>query len=331
MPWILFAVVVALPVVGGIFLRPVAYRVTRSARIDKPVGEVFAAVDNLEGWPQWSPWLYVEPGAKVEVRGDGRTVGSSYSWEGELVGKGEIEIVRIDAPTGLELEIRFEKPFKSKAQVTFSFGEKEGETEVTWSMNGRIPIAMRKTMVAWIGMDYERGLAMLKALVESGRVASATEIVGAVERPELHFVGVERSCELDRIGEDMDQAFSGLEAKLAEFGVEPTGPSLCVYEEYDLVTGECDYVAGVPVAPESLPEGLPDDFIQATLPAHRAFEVVHTGPLDFLANGWATGFQHVRHRKLPQRKGMYPYEIYARAPRNTPADEVRTEIFFPIK
>jgi len=331
MPWILFAAVVALPVLGVAFLRPVRYHVSRSIRISKPAADVFSAVADLQEWPKWSPWLYVEPEAELEFRGDGKSVGSSYSWEGELVGKGEIEITKAEGPGLLELEIRFQQPFKSTAEVAFSTEEKDGETEITWSMNGQIPMAMRKSIAAWIGMDYERGLAMLKSLLETGKIPSVTEVVGEVEREEVHFVGSHEACHLDVIGESMEKAFGELKGKLSEINLDPSGPSLCIYREYDLVTRECLYTAAAPVDPEKIPDELPEGLVEGKLPEHHAFEVVHTGPFEFLANGWATGFQLVRYKKLGQRKGMFPYEVYARAPENTPAEEVRTEIFFPIK
>jgi len=51
------------------------------------------------------------------------------------------------------------------------------QTKVTWTMNGCVPIFlffMIGMMKAWIGMDYERGLMMLKELAEKGKVDALT-------------------------------------------------------------------------------------------------------------------------------------------------------------
>lgn len=331
MPWIIVAAVLALPVVGIAFLRPVSYRVQRSIRIARSRSEVFEFVRDLNDWRIWSPWLYVEPTAAVVVEGDGKSVGSSYTWEGELVGKGLNELVAAEPPARLDFALFFARPFKARAWVTFEFTEVEGETEVSWTMEGRIPSVMRKTISAWCGMDFERGLAMLKSQLETGGIPSETEVIGVVERPPATYLGVDRVCTIDQIGPTMENAFGMLKRSIEEAGVEPVGPSLAIYRDYDLVTRNCAFTAAVPVDPAAFEKTYPEEIFSAEFPAHRAFEVVHTGPFDFLANGWATGFQHVRHQKLAQRSGLSPYEIYARAPENTPPEAVRTEIYFPVK
>ena len=67
-----------------------------------------------------------------------------------------------------------------------------------------------------------------------------------------------------------------------------------------------------------------------TLPATRAFRVDHTGSYKHLGNAWSAAYQHVRYKKLKQRKGL-DFEIYRNDPNETPAAELQTSVFLPLK
>ena len=58
----------------------------------------------------------MEPEAKVEVSGDGKSVGDIYSWSGELVGSGELEHLAIEVPKSTDMEIRFKEPWASEVE-----------------------------------------------------------------------------------------------------------------------------------------------------------------------------------------------------------------------
>ncbi|MEZ6097042.1 MAG: hypothetical protein R3C03_22940 [Pirellulaceae bacterium] len=78
-------------------------------------------------------------------------------------------------------ELRFLKPFKSICETSFELEPVSNGTRVTWNMDGAMPwfmfwmIPMMKT---FIGMDYRRGLLMIKDLIETGSIPSQTEVLG---------------------------------------------------------------------------------------------------------------------------------------------------------
>ncbi|MFK7818026.1 MAG: SRPBCC family protein, partial [Planctomycetaceae bacterium] len=157
------------------------FNVSRSIQINASRKKVFDAVADFGTWTAWSPWLCAEPGAKVTVSSDASSVGSLYSWNGEVVGVGEIEHKRMVPEERIEDEIRFLKPWKAVSQVTFTLSEVADGTELTWTMAGSVPwflFFMKPMMKTMIGMDYDRGLKMLKEWLETGSVSASTEIKG---------------------------------------------------------------------------------------------------------------------------------------------------------
>ncbi|MCH5373544.1 MAG: SRPBCC family protein, partial [Planctomycetes bacterium] len=157
------------------------FQLQRSTQIDASPQQVFEAVADFGTWTKWSPWLCADSNARVDISPKASAVGSIYAWKGDSVGEGEIEHQRLEPGRLIEDELRFLKPFRSRSQVAFTL-EPAGEgTRVTWHMHGSLPwfmFWMRPHMECFIGMDYERGLKMLKEWIETGQVLSKTEIRG---------------------------------------------------------------------------------------------------------------------------------------------------------
>ncbi len=328
LPWGLGLLLIA-AAAGFYFLRPVPYRVDRSMEIVSPPEKVFAAVANLNEWPKWSPWLIVEPGAEVTVTGQGPAVGDVYTWSGNLIGEGEMEIVATEPPTRVEMEIRFRKPFKSQGLVSFTLKPLENATQAQWSMEGKMPKVLAGMISGVVGLDYERGLGMLKEYCEHGGFQSETEVTASVDRPAVTYVGVQRTCSLDEIGTVMSDSFFSLIEGFEKAELESTAPPFCIYRVFDLQQRRVDFITAFPV--ENVPGSLPEGLIAAEIPAHRALRAIHTGPYRHLGNAWSTGEHHLRAGKEKADRSIPPYEVYLSDPSTTPESEVVTEVYFPLK
>ena len=125
-------------------------------------------------WTKWSPWLIAEPGANVTVSTDPSSVGSTYAWDGEVVGAGQLTHEKLESGTFIDDRIQFFRPFKSTNRVTFEFADGEsGGTRVTWNMYASLPFFMfwmTGMMKSMISMDYDRGLKMLKEWIETDSI-----------------------------------------------------------------------------------------------------------------------------------------------------------------
>jgi Polyketide cyclase / dehydrase and lipid transport len=81
--------------------RPDSFRVTRTAVIKAPAAKIFALIDDLQSFNNWSPWLRKDPGTKGTYSGAARGVGAAYAWQSKKVGSGRMEITASDVPTFL--------------------------------------------------------------------------------------------------------------------------------------------------------------------------------------------------------------------------------------
>jgi effector-binding domain-containing protein len=307
------------------------YHVQRSIQINAPSARVFDAIADYRTWTTWSPWLCAEPGAKVNVSANPSSVGSIYSWQGEIVGQGEIEHRRLQPGRLVEDELRFIKPFRSRSEAAFEMAPDGEGTRLTWHMRGSLPwflFWMRPQMEIFIGMDFERGLKMLKEWIETGQILSKTTIRGVNSVGPMQIAGVRKTCTLRDIGPSMDAAFAEARQKLPAHNLPADGEPVSVYHKFDMKTQSFDYTSGF-----SLPKGshsVPTELSSWSIPAMQALCVEHTGSYNHLGNAWSAAHQVARCKKLKQGKvGMF--EIYKNDPNQVSPADLRTEIFLPLK
>lgn len=304
-----------------------AFSVSRSIVIEAPVEKVYSILRDFRQWPQWSPWLIAEPGCTLEYTGDGK----GYAWVGNIVGSGEIHVTDETPPRRMQCDLNFLKPWRSHADVRFDLSEKDGGTEVMWLMDSKLPFLlffMKKMMIAMIGNDYERGLAMFKDYFETGDSKSELSF-GSASFDAFHYVGKTSTCSTEEIGPTMAADLKRLGEWVTTEGIEPAGAPLSIYHKWDMVTGVASYTSAIPVA--SIPETLPDDLQSGGMPSISTYAITHTGPYRHLGNAWSSGIMHGRAKMFDQRRGIHPFEIYENDPQEVPEDELKTVVHFPVK
>lgn len=302
--------------------------VNRSITIQAPAEKIFDKVSDFNHWQPWSPWLIQEPGVKVTVAEDSKY----YEWEGDRVGAGNMTVTNEVANESVDYDLMFLKPWKSKAKVRFELKPDGDNTRVTWYMDSSLPFFMfwmKKMTEAFIGMDYERGLNLLKDYVEDGKVHSALDFRGASNFPGTKYIGVRRTCTKqampDAMKEDFGKIFSALEGK---DGGE-VGNGLTIYHKWNMVKDEIEYTAAIQVS--KVPEGLPSGVAAGEIPATSTHQLGHTGPYMHLGNAWSTLYGMQRAKVFKQNKKINPFEVYENRPGEVSDNELVTVVNFPTK
>jgi predicted transcriptional regulator YdeE len=303
------------------------FSVSKSIRIAAPAQQVYDLVRDFKSWPAWSPWLIAEPGTKMTYSPDGR----GYAWDGEITGSGEMEITGGDPPWSIQYRLTFLKPWKSVNQVAFHFSEHDHETLAEWTMEGTLPWFMwwmKGMMSGWIGADYERGLKMLKDLVELGSVPSKLEFTGIKSAGGFRYVGVKSSTPTAEIGPSMQRDMGKLMEWLEKSGAKPSGSPFAITHKWDPVKGLAEYTIGFPFADAV---EVHDGFVSGEIPSCQAYVVKHTGAYRHLGNAWASGMMHGRAKKFTADKKVPLFEIYDNDPTVTPEAELVTRVHLPAK
>jgi len=257
-------------------------------------------------------------------------VGHSQSWNGSFIGSGKIYITAARLNDHIDYDLKFIKPWKSESRTGFRFATVGENTKISWWMRGTLPFFMffmKKMMTTMIGIDYDRGLSMLKELLETGTVLSETSIKGVVDCEPLYYLGKRRACDISDVGPAMEEDFAEMSRLLEKSKLPEPKRVFSIYHKYAMVQGNCEYTSGFLYdAPQNAPEGV----VSGQVPAHRAVRVDHRGAYRFLGNAWSAAIGYAR-SKHKINKALPMYEIYPNSPKEVAEAEVLTEIYAPVK
>jgi len=160
--------------------RPATYHVERSLSMTAPPGAVFAVLDDMHRFHEWSPWQKLDPAMKITYSGPPTGAGASYRWVGNKdVGEGRMTILTSTPPASLTQKLEFVKPFESTCAVRFTVAPDGEGSRVTWAIDGdnnymSKVMCMFVSMDAMMGKDFESGLANLKQVAEAEPAPTAT-------------------------------------------------------------------------------------------------------------------------------------------------------------
>jgi uncharacterized protein YndB with AHSA1/START domain len=170
--WLFYLIAaVAIIIVGGSFLLPGQAVVTRSTEIAAPPDKVFAIVGDLRHFNEFSPWADLDPDIKYTFEGPESGAGQKMTWTSDNadVGSGSQTITKYEPPNFVESQLDF--GMRGKPVASFDLVPSTAGTNVTWTFSSNlegIPAKWFGLMFdRWIGADYEKGLAKLKAAAET--------------------------------------------------------------------------------------------------------------------------------------------------------------------
>lgn len=303
--------------------------VNRSLIIDAAPAKIFSVLNDLHHWKKWSPWVIAEPDATLNVDPDGKY----HEWEGKIIGSGNLRIVHEKENAHLKMDLTFLKPWKSQATTELILHPQGEKTLVVWKMQSSLPFFlfwMKKQMELFVGMDYDRGLTLLKDLVETGKTNCNLDFQGEKNYPEVQYLGIKTRCAFDEIGSNMERDFTHLmEFLMPKHANKISGPAASIYHKWALTKNKVVYTAAVPV--NEIPENLPPEVYVGKTPATKGYSIKHTGPYRHIGNAWSAGMMHQKGKIFKSKRTPPPMELMHNSPKDTPENDLISEIVFPSK
>lgn len=301
--------------------------VNESVVIHAPREKVYEAISDFNHWTSWSPWLIMEPEAKVTVSEDSKF----YEWEGKRVGSGEMQITGEEENEWVDYDLTFLKPWKSKAKVRFELRPGNNITNATWKLESSLPFFMfwmKKMMTSLISMDFKRGLNMLKDYVEDGTVHSKLDFKGTTSYAGCKYIGIKTGCSMETVGEKMKDDFGKLWNFLGDKKDMIAGNSFSIYHKWEMAKNKVVYTSGIPV--KEIPNDLPEGITAGEIPETKVYTLSHTGPYLHLGNAWGTMYMMQRNKEFKANKAIPPFETYVNNPGEVEDNELVTEVHFPV-
>lgn len=149
------------------------YHIERQVVVNGPGGAVFALLEDLKAWDDWSPWSKLDPASRVTLSDPSRGKGAVIRWSGnDKVGEGHMTIITCERDRLVELEQVFVRPMEGKAVISFRLEPEGTGTRVTMALDGtngflgKLVCGLLMNMEATLSPDFEKSLANIKALAE---------------------------------------------------------------------------------------------------------------------------------------------------------------------
>lgn len=280
----LAALVVVLGLVG-----PKHSRISRSTMIAAPPGLVWEHMSTLAKQNEWSPFLAMDPGAKVTYEGTDGEVGAKSAWQGEQTGTGEQVITRVEPGKQMDVDLHFIAPFEGQAKGSMVLDAASDSTRVTWSYDGENNFIARimcvfKDMDAMMGPVFASGLDQLKKMCEADAAEQANAAkaktfrgytVETVDRPAVSYLGKRQKVKWEKLSEFFGSTFPMVAQAASKAGLTLSGAPTGLYFDWDTTAKQADVFAGIPVqaAPGTSVAGLQVQDV----PAGKAVMVAYTG------------------------------------------------------
>jgi hypothetical protein len=233
------------------------YRIERSATIQAPLSVVHEQVRFFKNHSNWSPWLYLDPHAKITVTEPDGEVGTEYRWDGnEKIGKGS-QIIQSVQPKRIEWLVSWND--FSESPAVFLFEELDTvTTEVTWKMTMRVPFpwnafAMMTDLNLFVGRDFEAGLAHLKRFCEAlvPKRYRGYHILD-LALPDTTYAILREEVDIPQIGEHWAAQYPLLLELLDKAKGKPSGVPTGLFWTYDTLAMRSDMAAATML--EKLPK-----------------------------------------------------------------------------
>lgn len=148
------------------------FQLEKQVTVNRPRQDVFDYIKLIRNQEKYSVWVMRDPPINITYTGTDGTTGFRSSWTShdKNVGVGEQEIIKIEEGNRMEVEIRFEKPFKATNHaVTSLVPIDNNQTRVSQLFYGRqkYPMNIMNFMMdKLVGKDMEQNLQNLKKNLE---------------------------------------------------------------------------------------------------------------------------------------------------------------------
>lgn len=329
--WILgiIVVLIAAVLIIALFL-PSTVVVTASGEVNQPKEKVFHMLASYTDRQAWDPWVETDSTTEVIVTPAEGYTGSVYSWSGEKIGGGKMEVASVEYPGTINSYLMFEgRPDTS--MVTWTLEEIEGGTALSWGFEaeaaypmGRIFLTLMKGQLQG---DFEKGLQNLSELMDSKelQISVLSEITTTSYEDKLAMAG-KASGTMDVLISEMQKLFTEVMKVVGEQNLSVTGPPFAYYTDYKPEDQSSTMYCGVPVAEAGKPTSM---IMPVSFKGSKAITAVHTGPYDELSLSYGKMMQYINENQIPAN--FNAMEVYLNDPMETafPA-MLKTQIYMEI-
>jgi effector-binding domain-containing protein len=311
------------------FLLPKTYKVERTVFIKSNPSVIYSLTSNFEHWHLWVPWTReVDSSAVFVMTGEPAQVGTSWKWDGKVLGNGEMIASELIPGELVAYDLAFNKgQYKSKGKIVI---QNQGDScLVSWIDEGDLGYSpmnryMGLFMGRMMGPDFEKGLAKLKIVAEE---RNSWPVIEDVIIPAQTVIMVTDSAGPSAYASVMGKAYTDLYGFLKAGKLVQKGYPFATYLKWDSVTMFSVMNICIPVEKAEKGKGR----VQVrTIPEQHAVKAIYFGSYAKMEPAYRALAKYMKENGKIEDGG--PSEIYISSPMvEKDTAKWETHIVFPYK
>ncbi|MFI2744407.1 SRPBCC family protein [Zhouia sp. PK063] len=318
-----------------IAIQPDSYNVSRSKTMEASPHLISSYINNYKTWPEWSPWLKLEPDANLTYGEKTSGVDATYAWKGNQVGEGEMKTTYV-AKDSIHQQIHFIQPFESSAEVYWTLERKNDSTTVVWGMKGNMNF-MSKAYALFtggmdkaIGKDFEAGLHTLDSVTSNDLISHTITFPGETDYSGGYYIYQTTESNQKNISAKMATMFPNVINFMKSHNISASGKPFTKYVEWNDENQTVIFSVCIPVS-ERIIIADDSDILCGFIDAGKYYKSVLQGNYKFLSEAWTQSFEKLTKDDFVNDKNRDPLEIYNNTPESEPnPSKWNTQILIPI-
>ncbi len=327
--------IIVLVLVAAILIVPLFSPATAEVSAETTIAlepdEIFPTVASFNSRQEWDPWYTQDSTADVRLEPKQGYVGSTYSWEGQKIGTGRMEVISVKENEYIESSLWFGE-VDTPSLVEWHFEAVDGGTKVTWSFSqettypiGRLGMMFGKP---FLKQSFELGIANLKEYMESlPKKSSALGAISVGNLPAMMTLVADGAGTMETIGEQLGELYGLLFAEAANQQLEVIGAAFTLYLDYDEATDFTNYLAGVMVNKMGSDAG---KVKAVAYPSLEAVQAIHTGPYEEFSSSYDQLGAYIEANEIQTSGQAFEFYQVGMMAESDPANW-ETLIAFPLK
>ncbi|NRD22958.1 SRPBCC family protein [Winogradskyella litoriviva] len=317
-------------------VQPNDYKFSRNRIIEAPVSIIYNKVNDFKQWPEFSPWLEQDKEATLTYSDNSVGKGSSYSWNGAVLGEGSMTTLNTDVNSLINQKIEFIKPFEANADIDWTFEPSGKDTKVTWQMKGKLDFVTKiftmfsGSIESNTGPDFERGLFKLDSVVQAEMKVYSIKTEGITQHSGGYYLYTTKSCKFSDFEKNMTAMLPKVGAYAMTHNVTMAGPPFILYHKWDEENDTVMFSTCVPTNSKVTTDE--EEILTGKLDSFKAVKTVLTGNYSNLKEAWETTMKYIADNNLEMVETGSMLETYLTDPMSelNPAKWV-TEIYVEVK
>lgn len=321
--------IVAIVFIAAAFL-PKERTYSQSISIEKSPRLIFAQLNSMKNWENWSPFQEADPAMTSQYTGPEFGVGSRQDWKSKVNGDGNMTISESigNEKVVYDLDLGMGTTYPS----WFTLERNPDAVTVTWSVTiknlsypmGRIFGTLFKGRM---NTTFFKGLENLKKYLNEQPADCNTGPIEVVEIPSRIVLATSRTVNSDSIEDFLKQSFGLLMQTAKSNKLQILGYPIAIYQG-DETSVEWGVTAAMPV--NSTPLKLPEGIVRMELPQTKAVCVTHTGAYSTAGDTYYKLIDQIMVNGMEITGDSW--EEYITDPETTKDPmQLQTKICFPIK